>query len=150
MYCIVPSKQKCCHFDEIFITGSFSTYQNDNFQSGQCWKFHQNDDISVSVYKGSQLNIKMSSYQQRNSDYKHKMWSQPSYFYNGSPYAWKDGLYIAMEMDQKMLSILHNQDSPKNFTEKAPMISLCTTFTTTISTPLWHYFLLMKLHDHKL
>ena len=41
--------RKCNHFDEIFITGSTESCQNDNFQCCQWWKFYQND-ISVSVY----------------------------------------------------------------------------------------------------
>ena len=43
-------KRKCLHFDEIFITGCTESCQNDNFQCSQWWKFHQNDDIFVSVY----------------------------------------------------------------------------------------------------
>ena len=42
-------KRKCLHFDEIFITGCTESCQNDNFQCSQWWKFHQNDDIFVSV-----------------------------------------------------------------------------------------------------
>ena len=37
-------KGKCCHFDEIFITGCTGSCQNDNFPCSQWWKFHQNDD----------------------------------------------------------------------------------------------------------
>ena len=36
-------------FDKIFINGCTWSCQNDNFQCSQWWKFHQNDDISVSV-----------------------------------------------------------------------------------------------------
>ena len=42
-------KQKCRHFDEIFITGCTESCQNDNFWCSQWLKFHQNDNISVSV-----------------------------------------------------------------------------------------------------
>ena len=42
-------KEKCQHFDEIFITGCTESCQNDNFQCSQWWKFHQNDNISLSV-----------------------------------------------------------------------------------------------------
>ena len=42
-------KWKCCHFDEIFITVCTGSCQTDNFQCSQWWKFHQNDDISMSV-----------------------------------------------------------------------------------------------------
>ena len=42
-------KRKCCHFDKIFITGCTGSCQNDNFQCSQWWKFHQNNNISVSV-----------------------------------------------------------------------------------------------------
>ena len=42
-------KQKCRHFDEIFITGCTESCQNDNFRCSQWLKFHQNDNISVSV-----------------------------------------------------------------------------------------------------
>ena len=45
-------KRKCLHFDEIFITGCTESCQNDNFQCSQWWKFHQNDDIFVSVIYG--------------------------------------------------------------------------------------------------
>ena len=40
-------KRKCLHFDEIFITGCTESCQN---ECSQWWKFHQNDDIFVSVY----------------------------------------------------------------------------------------------------
>ena len=42
-------KRKCRHFDEIFITGCSESCHFDNFQYSQWWKFHQNEDISVSV-----------------------------------------------------------------------------------------------------
>ena len=42
-------KQKCCHFDEIFITDCTGSCQNDSFQCSQWWKFLQDDDIFVSV-----------------------------------------------------------------------------------------------------
>ena len=42
-------KQKCLHFDEIFITGCTGSCQNDNFQCSQWLKFRQNDNIFVSV-----------------------------------------------------------------------------------------------------
>ena len=42
-------KRKCHHFDEIFITACIGSCQNDNFQCSQWWKYHQNDDIFVSV-----------------------------------------------------------------------------------------------------
>ena len=48
----MPSlKRKCRHFDEIFITGCTGSCHFDNFQCSQWWKFHQNEDISVSVLK---------------------------------------------------------------------------------------------------
>ena len=40
---------KCRHFDEIFITGCTASCHFDNFQCSQWWKFHQNDNNSVSV-----------------------------------------------------------------------------------------------------
>ena len=43
---------------------------------------------------GAHLNIKMSSYQYKDSHYKDKMVSWPSYLYNGNCHTWKDGLYI--------------------------------------------------------
>ena len=46
----ITLKRKCRRFDEIFITGCTESCQNDNFQCSQWWKFHQNDNISVSVY----------------------------------------------------------------------------------------------------
>ena len=42
-------KWKCHHFDEIII-GCTESCQNDNFQCSQWSKFHQNDNISVSVW----------------------------------------------------------------------------------------------------
>ena len=47
-----PLKQKCCHFDEIFITDCTGSCHFDNFQCSQWWKFCQNEDISVSVPNG--------------------------------------------------------------------------------------------------
>ena len=44
-------KQKCRHFDEIFITGCTGSCHFDNFQCSQWWTFHQNEDFSVSVHK---------------------------------------------------------------------------------------------------
>ena len=43
-------KWKCCHFDEIFITGCTGSCHFDNFQCSQ-WrkKYHENDDIRISV-----------------------------------------------------------------------------------------------------
>ena len=44
---------KCRHFDEVFITG-FTAWTGschlDNYQCKQWWKFHENGDITVSVY----------------------------------------------------------------------------------------------------
>ena len=42
-------KQKCRHFDEIFIAGCTGSCHFDNFQCSQWWTFHQNEDFSVSV-----------------------------------------------------------------------------------------------------
>ena len=44
-----PLKQKCRHFDEIFITGCTGSCHFDNFHCSQWWTFHQNEDFSVSV-----------------------------------------------------------------------------------------------------
>ena len=38
-----------CHFDDIFIIGCTKSCHSDNFWCSQWWKFHQNDDISISV-----------------------------------------------------------------------------------------------------
>ena len=43
-------KRKCRHFDEILITGCTGSCHFDNFQCSQWWKFHQNEDIYVSVF----------------------------------------------------------------------------------------------------
>ena len=43
------TETECCHFDEIFITGCTESCHFDNFQCSQWWRFHQNDDIFVSV-----------------------------------------------------------------------------------------------------
>ena len=42
-------ERKCHHFDEIFVTGCTESCHFDNFRCSQWWKFHQNDDIFVSV-----------------------------------------------------------------------------------------------------
>ena len=44
---IILMKWRSHHFDEIFVTGSSKSCQNDNFCCSQWWKFHQNDGISV-------------------------------------------------------------------------------------------------------
>ena len=44
-------KRKCRHFDEIFVTGGTESCHFDNFRCSQWWKFHRNDDISVSVLR---------------------------------------------------------------------------------------------------
>ena len=44
-------KRKCRHFDEILITGCTGSCHFDNFQCSQWWKFHQNEDVSVSVIR---------------------------------------------------------------------------------------------------
>ena len=46
---VTSLKRKCRHFDEILITGCTGSCHFDNFQCSQWWKFHQNEDISVSV-----------------------------------------------------------------------------------------------------
>ena len=46
---ILTLKRKCCHFDDILITGCTGSCHFDNFQCSQWWKFHQNEDIFVSV-----------------------------------------------------------------------------------------------------
>ena len=42
-------KPKCCHFDELFVTGCAGSCHFDNFQCSQWRKFRQNNDISVSA-----------------------------------------------------------------------------------------------------
>ena len=42
----LPLKQKCCNFDEIFITGCTESCHFDNFLCSHWWEFHQNDNIS--------------------------------------------------------------------------------------------------------
>ena len=51
----ISLKRKCCHFDEIFITGCTESCQNDNFQCSQWWRFRQRDDIFVSVISTAEL-----------------------------------------------------------------------------------------------
>ena len=62
-------KWKCHHFDEILITGCAGSCHFDNFQCSQWLKFHQNDDIFVSVitihksfnhYKTKQTHVPIS------------------------------------------------------------------------------------------
>ena len=36
-------KRKCCYFDEIFFSRCNASWQNDNFQCRQWWKFRRND-----------------------------------------------------------------------------------------------------------
>ena len=43
-------KQKCRHFDEIFITGCTESCQNDNLRCSQWLKFHQHFRFSVNTY----------------------------------------------------------------------------------------------------
>ena len=62
MPCRILMKRKCRHFDEIFITGCTKSCQNDNFRCSQWWKFHQNDNISVSVTQT--LIIRQAQYRQ--------------------------------------------------------------------------------------
>ena len=50
-------KRKCRHFDEILITGCTGSCHFDNFQCSQWWKFHQNEDISVSVHAAPVLRM---------------------------------------------------------------------------------------------
>ena len=46
----VSLKRKCHHFDESFITGCTESCHFDNFRCSQWWRFHQNEDIFVSVF----------------------------------------------------------------------------------------------------
>ena len=61
------------------------------------------DPISMLTY--GLLNMKMSSYQYKNSHYEDKMVMRPSYLYNRNPCTWKDGHYI--ETGPSSLPILH-------------------------------------------
>ena len=54
--------RKCCNFDEIFITSCTASCQNDNFQCRQWWKFHQNDDKSISVIEQALLRFCLGIY----------------------------------------------------------------------------------------
>ena len=59
---------------------------------------------------------KILFYQNRNSHYKDKTVSQPSFPYNGNNYNWKDGLYIETgrwSLVIKMTSIYHRSDDIK-------------------------------------
>ena len=47
----VATPKRKCHFDEIFINSCTGSCQNGNFRCSQWWKFRQNDDISVSLYR---------------------------------------------------------------------------------------------------
>ena len=49
---------------------------------------------SLGKRPGGRLNIKMPSYQYRDSHYKDKTVSRPSYLYNRNILTWKDGLHI--------------------------------------------------------
>ena len=42
----------------------------------------------------ARLNIKMLTYQYRDSHYKYKAVSQPCYLYNRNAHTWKESLYI--------------------------------------------------------
>ena len=39
-------RKRCCHLNEICITGCTGSCQNDNFQCSQWWKFRENDVIT--------------------------------------------------------------------------------------------------------
>ena len=45
----IALKRKCCHIDEIVITGCTGSCHFNNFRCSQWWKFRQYDDFSVSV-----------------------------------------------------------------------------------------------------
>ena len=47
---------------------------------------------------GGCVNIKMPSYQCRDSHCEDKAISQPSYLFDSIPYTWEDGLYIEMAL----------------------------------------------------
>ena len=51
-------------------------------------------EILDKLSSGSHFNTKMPSHQFRDSHYRDKIVSQPSYFYNGNTHTWKDSLYI--------------------------------------------------------
>ena len=63
-------KRKCRPFDKILIIGCTGSCYFDNFQCSQWWKFHQNDNISVSVRDGQTKAPKI------------QMGSMKSYVYN--------------------------------------------------------------------
>ena len=72
MFCMSHTlKRKCLHFDEIFITGCTESCQNDNFQCSQWWKFHQNDDIFVSVWKLSKWQLPVQPVMKISSKWRH-------------------------------------------------------------------------------
>ena len=63
-------KQKCRHFDEIFITGCTGSCHFDNFQCSQWWTFHQNEDFSVSMLEANYMVPYFTS-----RDEVHRWWS---------------------------------------------------------------------------
>ena len=60
VYFAITLKRKCHHFDEIFITGCTESCQNDNFRCSQWWRFHQNDDIFVSLWYTNFIRVPVS------------------------------------------------------------------------------------------
>ena len=61
---------------------------------------------SMNQESGGHLNIKMLSHQYKDSHYKDKMISWPSYLFNRNPHIWKDGLYIeTAPMNQSSVTV---------------------------------------------
>ena len=48
-YTLTSLKQKCRHFDKIFVIGCTGSCQNDKFRWSQCRKFRQSDNIPLSM-----------------------------------------------------------------------------------------------------
>ena len=55
------------------------------------------------------VNIKMSSYQCRESHYEDKTVSPPPYIYDGNIYTWKDDLYIDTEPESGDPSVISQE-----------------------------------------
>ena len=102
----VPALKQMLSFWWNFVFGCTRSFHLDNIRHNRWQIFSQND---ISCFRawgwfdyynvnlpGAHLNIKMLSYQYRDSYDKDKKISWQSYLYNGVSHTWKDSLYVEM------------------------------------------------------
>ena len=68
---------------------------------------------------GGCLNIKVLSYQHRNSHFKDELVSRPSYLYDGNPYTWKDVLYIETGASPQCVNTLRPRQNGRHFPDNS-------------------------------